>query len=148
MILTATRFVTITSTTPNQTGDTGIVQVIPEGGPDSPQMEALVASLRALHDTFQEQDGVNLAVTGYTAAGMHRSAPGIGENGAMDIAGQYRHYKGGLYEVVGIARHSETEEKLVVYRAPAGSLWVRPHTMFFEDVLVNGNPVARFARIP
>ena len=46
--------------------------------------------------------------------------------------GRYRHYKGNLYEVIGIARHSETHEELVVYRplCGEGGLWVRPRTMF------------------
>jgi hypothetical protein len=63
--------------------------------------------------------------------------------------GRYRHYKGNFYEVVGIARHSETEEELVVYRKLYGdhSLWVRPLGMFVEDVLVDGRSVPRFERI-
>lgn len=56
--------------TPNEAGDTGIVQVIPEGGPDSEETKALVAELRGMHDDFQEEYGVDLAVTGYTAAGI------------------------------------------------------------------------------
>ncbi len=56
--------------TPNEAGDTGIVQVIPEGGPDSEETKALVAELRGMHDHFQEEYGVDLAVTGYTAAGI------------------------------------------------------------------------------
>ena len=61
--------------------------------------------------------------------------------------GRYRHYKGNLYEVIGIARHSETEEEMVVYRKLYGdhSLWVRPLTMFLEQVEVNGCLVPRFA---
>jgi hypothetical protein len=61
--------------------------------------------------------------------------------------GRYRHYKGNLYEVIGIARHSETEEEMVVYRKLYGdhSLWVRPLTMFLEQVEVNGRLVPRFA---
>lgn len=64
-------------------------------------------------------------------------------------AGRYRHYKGGEYEVVGVARHSETEELMVVYRPLYGDqqLWVRPLTMFVETVQVNGEPVARFSAI-
>ena len=61
--------------------------------------------------------------------------------------GRFRHYKGGEYEVIGVARHSETLAPLVVYRPlyGAGGLWVRPHAMFFETVQVDGQPVPRFA---
>ena len=64
--------------------------------------------------------------------------------------GRYRHYKGGEYEVLGVARHSETLEPLVVYRPlyNATGLWVRPHAMFFEQVDVDGVLQPRFARIP
>lgn len=63
--------------------------------------------------------------------------------------GIYRHYKGHPYEVIGVARHSETEEELVVYRALYGErgLWVRPRAMFEEMVKVEGRRVARFARV-
>ena len=63
--------------------------------------------------------------------------------------GRYRHYKGGLYEVLGVAQHSETEEELVVYRPLYGDhgLWVRPVTMFQETVDVQGVPVPRFAPV-
>ena len=63
--------------------------------------------------------------------------------------GRYRHYKGGEYEVYGVARHSETEELLVVYRPlyGEGALWVRPLEMFRETVEVDGKTVPRFARI-
>ncbi len=62
-------------------------------------------------------------------------------------AGRYRHYKGGAYEVLGVVRHSETLEPLVLYRAlyGEGGLWVRPHAMFFETVQVDGRPQPRFA---
>jgi hypothetical protein len=61
--------------------------------------------------------------------------------------GRYRHYKGGDYEVIGAARHSETLEPLVVYRPlrDAGGLWVRPHAMFFETIEVDGRIQPRFA---
>lgn len=64
-------------------------------------------------------------------------------------AGRYRHYKGGEYEVLGVARHSETHEPLVVYRPLYGETgwWVRPHAMFFGTVLVDGVRQPRFARI-
>ena len=63
--------------------------------------------------------------------------------------GTYRHYKGNLYEVLGVARHSETEEQLVVYRAlyGEGGLWVRPVAMFQELVSVEGTLVPRFAPV-
>lgn len=61
--------------------------------------------------------------------------------------GRYRHYKGNYYEVIGTARHSETDALLVVYRCLYGdySLWVRPLEMFRETVMVDGAPVQRFA---
>ena len=63
--------------------------------------------------------------------------------------GRYRHYKGNDYEVIGTARHSEAEEELVVYRKlyGDGSLWVRPLTMFVEDVMVDGRMVPRFTLV-
>jgi hypothetical protein len=60
--------------------------------------------------------------------------------------GRYRHYKGQEYDVIGCARHTETEEEFVVYRALYGEhgLWVRPAALFLEPALVEGKPVARF----
>lgn len=61
--------------------------------------------------------------------------------------GRYRHYKGYEYIVLGVARHSETEEELVVYRPDYGdhNLWVRPRAMFEQQVEVDGRQVPRFA---
>jgi len=61
--------------------------------------------------------------------------------------GRYRHYKGSEYRVIGLARHSETLEPLVVYQALYGEcgLWVRPAAMFIETVDVAGERVPRFA---
>ena len=73
-----------------------------------------------------------------------------GELESMPIQpGRYRHYKGREYEVIGVARHSETEEELVVYRTCYGNfdLWVRPKTMFLEPVAVNGTMQPRFEYI-
>ena len=63
--------------------------------------------------------------------------------------GRYRHYKNKEYEVLGVARHSETEEELVVYRTLYGNfdLWVRPLAMFTETVMVDGVEVPRFRYI-
>ena len=61
-------------------------------------------------------------------------------------SGIYEHYKGGHYEVIEVARHSETLEPLVVYRALYGErdLWVRPLSMFTEEVIVEGRTIPRF----
>jgi hypothetical protein len=67
-----------------------------------------------------------------------------------DLApGRYRHYKGRDYDVIGVARHSETLEPVVVYRPlyGEGALWVRPHAMFVETVDVDGIEVPRFALV-
>jgi len=60
--------------------------------------------------------------------------------------GKYKHYKGNEYEVIGIAKHSETLEELVVYRALYGNydLWVRPLKMFIETVEIDGKRIPRF----
>lgn len=60
--------------------------------------------------------------------------------------GLYKHYKGNLYEVISLARHSETLEELVVYRALYGDyrVWVRPYHMFTEKVTHEGKEVTRF----
>lgn len=61
--------------------------------------------------------------------------------------GRYRHYKGGLYEVLGTVRHSETLEPMTLYRALYGEqgLWVRPAAMFNGTVVVDGREQPRFA---
>ena len=63
--------------------------------------------------------------------------------------GLYRHYKGNLYDVIGVATHSETGERLVVYRPQYGerALWVRPLEMFTEAVVVDGVGRPRFERL-
>ncbi|MCC2641845.1 MAG: uncharacterized protein K0S45_2258 [Nitrospira sp.] len=63
--------------------------------------------------------------------------------------GRYRHYKGKDYEVIGIARHSETEEEYVLYRQlyGEGGLWIRPIGMFIELVSIGGADVPRFRRL-
>ena len=67
--------------------------------------------------------------------------------------GRYQHYKGKFYEVIGTARHSETLEELVVYKAlyvsefGRNTLWVRPAKMFGEKVKVSGRLVPRFKPI-
>lgn len=70
----------------------------------------------------------------------------------MITPGTYIHYKGGRYEVIGIARHSETLEEHVVYKHVDGDtglldMWVRPAKMFAENVVVEGKTVPRFRRV-
>ena len=74
----------------------------------------------------------------------------------LEIGAIYRHYKNKdyLYEIVGVARHSETLEEMVVYKALYESedfgkdaLWVRPKEMFLENVIVDGKEVKRFEKI-
>ena len=61
--------------------------------------------------------------------------------------GIYKHYKGNLYEVLSTARHSETEEWMVIYRVlyEDASVWVRPYDMFTEIIEMDGKQVERFA---
>ncbi len=63
--------------------------------------------------------------------------------------GRWKHYKGGEYEVLGLARHSETLEPMVLYRALYGDgcLWVRPQPMFLESVVVDGVLRPRFVLV-
>ena len=65
--------------------------------------------------------------------------------------GKYQHYKGTVVEVIGVARHSETMEELVVYRHSdpikdfgPNTLWVRPRQMFMENVIIEGKAMPRF----
>lgn len=66
--------------------------------------------------------------------------------------GIYRHYKGKLYEVIGLVRHSETLEEMILYKAlyngkfGKNSLWVRPARMFSEMVEIDGKQVPRFEK--
>ena len=63
--------------------------------------------------------------------------------------GRYRHFKGNEYEVIGIARHSETEEPMVVYKAlyDEGGLWTRPAAMWNEQIIRDGQTYTRFTKI-
>ena len=68
--------------------------------------------------------------------------------------GLYKHYKGNLYEVIGVAHHSETMEEMVVYKAlydtpdfGYGAIWVRPLAMFNETIVVDGIAVKRFEKV-
>lgn len=78
---------------------------------------------------------------------MAAQAQGVMMGETTIVRGIYRHYKGNLYEVLGTARHSETEETMVVYRALYGEygLWVRPLAMFAETLPAEQGGLPRFA---
>lgn len=68
----------------------------------------------------------------------------------MDIKlGKYRHFKGNVYEVIGVAKHSENLEEMVVYKAlyGEGGLWVRPASMWDETITRDGKTFKRFTYI-
>lgn len=60
---------------------------------------------------------------------------------------KFQHYKGGIYELICIATHSETEEKLVIYKNQEGNVFARPYDMFFETVEMNNKKVPRFKEL-
>jgi len=86
---------------------------------------------------------------------MQKSLTGSGAGDALPpmgppiATGLYLHYKGGRYEVLGVVRHSESLQEMVLYRALYGEngLWVRPRAMFEGQVLIDDVLVARFARV-
>jgi hypothetical protein len=96
----------------------------------------------------EEKPGIGVAaeVAARRSAGMSHDLPPLPNE---PKPGLYRHYKGNAYRVLGLARHSETREVLVVYQALYGErgTWVRPAAMFVETVEVAGGRVARFARV-
>lgn len=61
--------------------------------------------------------------------------------------GKYRHFKGDVYKVIGVARHTETYELLVIYQNPDddSKQWARPISMFKSDVLLNGKKIETFS---
>ncbi|MFC1732704.1 DUF1653 domain-containing protein [candidate division KSB1 bacterium] len=64
--------------------------------------------------------------------------------------GKYKHYKGDIMDVIGVAKHSETLEDVVVYQHPGNKLselWVRPLDMFLEKIIVDGKEIPRFESI-
>ena len=67
----------------------------------------------------------------------------------LPITGTYRHYKGNEYEVIGEATHTETEERLIIYKAlyEPFAIWARPYDMFFETVEINGESIPRFEKL-
>lgn len=68
---------------------------------------------------------------------------------ARGLSGIFEHYSGRRYEIIGVCRHSETLEEMVVYRALYGEkdLWVRPLSMFIESVEIKGSVQPRFRSV-
>lgn len=63
------------------------------------------------------------------------------------MIGIWKHYKGGIYHVIGTGKHTETEEDFVIYESADGRVWLRPKAMFLEEIEVDGMKVKRFEYI-
>ena len=104
-----------------------------------------------LHEYGREEEGIQLGeyVIYRSQIAKVEFLPTYDEAVAAIPSGRYRHFKGKKYEVIGIARHSETEEPMVVYRALYGDygIWVRPASMWNETVERGGQTYRRFYRL-
>ena len=104
-----------------------------------------------LHEYGREEEGIQLDeyVIYRSQIAKVEFIPTYDEAVAAIPSGRYRHFKGKKYEVIGIARHSETEEPMVVYRALYGDygIWVRPASMWNETVERGGQTYRRFYRL-
>ena len=104
-----------------------------------------------LHEYGREEEGIHLGeyVIFKSQIGKVEFLPTYEEAVAAIPPGRYRHFKGKEYEVIAIARHSETEEPMVVYRALYGDygVWVRPASMWNETVERGGQTCRRFCRL-
>ena len=66
----------------------------------------------------------------------------------VTVGAHYRHFKGNEYEVTGFAKHSETGDRLVIYKSLSdGEVWARPYNMFVETIWDNGRQIKRFEKI-
>ena len=104
-----------------------------------------------LHEYNREEEGLQVGeyILFQSQITQIECLPTYEEAVASIRPGRYRHFKGKEYEVIGIARHSETEEAMVVYRplyADHG-LWVRPASMWNEEIERDGKTFRRFERI-
>ena len=104
-----------------------------------------------LHEYGREEEGIQLGeyVIYRSQIAKVEFIPTYDEAVAAIPSGRYRHFKGKKYEVIGIARHSETEEPMVVFRALYGDygIWVRPASMWNETVERGGQTYRRFYRL-
>ena len=127
------------------------VKTVPGGEPEkrTPEFYAsrpclrLVGQAAAILEEMLAQDG--------EPASPDAGAPGLSYEQACAAVppGRYRHFKGGEYRVLEVARHSETEEPMVVYRPlyGEGALWVRPAQMWSQTVERDGKTQPRFTRV-
>ena len=103
-----------------------------------------------LHEFGREEESVSLGDWQLFEGDIAKIEllPTFAEAAAAIPPGRYRHFKGGEYEVLAVARHSETEEPMVVYRAlyGEGGVWVRPAAMWNETVERDGKTAPRFTR--
>lgn len=60
---------------------------------------------------------------------------------------KFRHYKGGIYYVIGIGEHTENGKQLVAYHDWEGRVWFRPSEMFFGTIVINGEKIKRFEKV-
>ena len=104
-----------------------------------------------LHEYGVEEEGIRLGeyVIFRSQITEVHILPTYEEAVAAIPPGRYRHFKGGEYEVIAIARHSETEEAMVVYRTLYGDhgMWIRPADMWNETVERGGKTFRRFYRL-
>ena len=116
---------------------TGVAQTFPSGYGLS-ELGREEESIRLGQCQLFERDILSIAIL-----------PTFEEAVQMIPPGRYRHFKGNLYEVIAIARHSETTQPMVVYRAlyGEGGLWVRPADMWNEEITRDGRTVKRFSRV-
>ena len=63
------------------------------------------------------------------------------------MANIWQHYKGGIYNVISLGYHSETQEEMIIYEDMNGKVWIRPSEMFLEHIEVNGVEVPRFKKV-
>ena len=104
-----------------------------------------------MHEYGTEEEGIRIGdyVIFRSQIADVRILPAFEEAAASIPPGRYRHFKGGEYEVIAVARHSETEETMVVYKAlyGDGTVWVRPADMWNDTVERDGKVFRRFCRL-
>lgn len=128
----------------------GIGRFIPNIGSDP-----FIGKEGVMEEVVEERIETVIDIYPVYKIGRKKSHGGVGKESSPSLSpiansiivgSLYEHYKGHRYKVVGVARHSETLEEMVVYQAlyREGGIWVRPMEMFLENVVINGHPQPRF----